>query len=151
MKTKTIIGMMLMLMALVGMSSCSSDDEVDSGLMTSEGTWNMVKASYGFGGVQEYQAGEVTISFNDKSLIVKNNKGINFLKSGTYPYKTETEQRRILTYEWVDVEYHVIVIDYTDEAWGNREVKYTYEYRDGMLVLDGGSASDGPCYYFRKP
>ena len=33
----------------------------------------------------------------------------------------------------------------------NREVKYIYGINDGMLVLDGGGASDGPCYSFKKP
>ena len=140
------------LLLTIGWSSCSKDDEVDNRLTTLDGTWNLVKASYGLVGIQEYQAGEVTITFNNKykRIVVKNDKGIDFLKSGVYPYKIETEQRRILTYEWVDVEYQVIVINYTDEVWGDREVRYIYDFSDGMLVLDGDMAADGPGYYFTR-
>lgn len=46
--------------------------------------------------------------------------------------------------------YQVVVIHYSDEVYGSRDVRYTYSFHDGMLILDSGMASDGPGYYFKK-
>lgn len=46
--------------------------------------------------------------------------------------------------------YQVVVIHYSVEASGNRDVRYIYSFHDGMLVLDSGMASDGPGYYLKK-
>ena len=146
------IGAVLLLVLGAGLGSCSNDEESEeSNPTTLDGTWHMVSAMVGEGYYrEEYQAGEVTITFDDKSknLIVENNsnKEIPFLKSGNYSYNTRTEQRRMLTYQWVDVEYNVITIQSHDF----REVKYTYRLYDGTLCLDGGMEADGPGYFFKK-
>ena len=157
-----MLWMSLLLLTLAGLSSCSSDDDeselnlkdavYESNPTTLDGTWHMVSASYGWGGTKTYQAGEVTVTFNEaeKTMKVEDKKNIHFLKSGNYPYNTTTEKSRIYTYQWVDVEYQKIVIQYSDEAFGEREVRYTYGFYDGMLCLDGGIASDGPGYYLMK-
>lgn len=150
-----LLWMCAALLLAIGLSSCSSDDDFSSDGLTGNdltGRWDIVRATYGLGGIQEYQDGELRIIFNNSSkcLTVQNN-GIPFLKSGNYLYNTQTEQRRILNNEF-DKEYqvNVIIIHYSDEVFGNQEVKYTYFFRDGMLILDGGIAYDGPGYFFEK-
>ena len=149
MKKNYYLWLCALVLTIAGLSSCSNDDDFSSNDLI--GAWVMVRATYGMLGDQEFQPGEVVIIFDGKQLIVQNNKeGAHFLKSGEYPYTTLTEQSRIMTYEWVDVTNQVIVINLYDEEWGNMENKYTYRFYDGMLVLDGGIATDGPGYFFRK-
>ena len=161
MKSK-LLWMSLLLLTLSGLGSCSSDDDeselnlktvvYESNPTTLDGTWHMVSASYGWGGTETYQAGEVTVTFNEAEKTMKvEAKNDLFLRSGSYSFKTTTEKRRIYTGQLVDAEYQVMVVQYHDEALGDREVKYTYDFHDGMLFLDGGMASDGPGYYFKKP
>lgn len=145
---KKYLFIMLSAMLMVMSAGCTGDDEIID-QRNLNGTWNMVRYALGEGYYQEeFQFGEVTITFDDKSkhLIVENNKGGFFLKSGSYSYKTSTETRRILTYEWVDVEYNVITIQFSD----GRAVSYDYRIYNGTLCFDGGMASDGPGYYFKK-
>lgn len=160
MKKSLMIWMGALLISVVGMSSCGDDESelnpqdvvYESTPTFFNGIWHMVIANYGFGCEETFQAGEVTINFNeaDNTMKVENKKNINFLKSGNYPFETITEKRRIYTYKWVDVEYQVIVIQYSDEAFGKREVRYNYSFYDGKLCLDGGMSYDGPGYYFKK-
>ena len=161
MKSK-LLWMSLLLLTLSGLGSCSSDDDeselnlktvvYESNPTTLDGTWHMVSVSYGWGGTETYQAGEVTVTFNEAEKTMKvEAKNDLFLRSGSYSFKTTTEKRRIYTGQLVDAEYQVMVVQYHDEALGDREVKYTYDFHDGMLFLDGGMASDGPGYYFKKP
>lgn len=144
-----------------GLSSCNTDGESDfntgnvnyeSNPINLNGTWHMVSASFGFGGTVEYRASEISVTFDEatKTMNVENKKNTAFLKSGSFSYEITTERRQIYTYQWVDVEYQVVVIHYSVEASGNRDVRYIYSFHDGMLVLDSGMASDGPGYYLKK-
>ena len=149
MKKNVYLWLCALALTMAGLSSCSSDDDFSSKDLM--GAWVLVRATYGMLGDQEFQPGEVVIIFDGKQLTVQNNKeGSHFLKSGKYPYTTQTEKSRIMTYEWVDVTNQVIIIHLYDEEWGNMENKYTYRFYDGMLVLDGGIATDGPGYFFRR-
>lgn len=162
MKKNCIFWMGVLFLTIAGLSSCSSDDSdsVSNGVVyesnprTLNGTWHMVSASYGFGGEEKYQPGETTVTFNEaaKTINVENKKNVRFLKSGSYPYDVTTEKRSIYTYQWVEAELQVMVIHYNDEeGYGNCNLRYFYGFQDGMLVLDGGMASDGPGFYFKKP
>lgn len=159
MKKIMFLWMSVLCLTITGLSSCSGDDDADNnGFMyesnpkSLNGTWHLVSASYGLGGTENYQGGEVSVTFNElkKTMIVDNKQNTNFLKSGNFPYEITTEKRRIYTYQWVDLEYQVITIHYTDEAYGHQNIRYIYNFHDGMLVLDGGIDADGPGYYFKK-
>ena len=164
MKQYAFLWMSALMVLAVSICSCSNDDEPESELnpksevyesnpTTFNGIWHMVSADYGMGGTKTYPAGEITVTFNEAEKTMKVEKKDNnssFLKSGNYLYTTTTEKNRIYTYQWVDVEYQVIVIQYSDEAFGQREVKYSYGFFDGMLLFDDGIAYDGPGYYFKK-
>lgn len=160
MKKSRILWICALLMLTIGMSSCSDDESESQGVnyvdnpKTLDGTWFLVKASYGFGGIKEYAPGEIAISINksNKTLSVdvqNDEQAREFLKSGTYPYTTAKETRQIFTKDWMNVEYEVMSIQVSDEL-GSHEVKYDYYFRDGMLFLDGGVAVDGPGYFFKK-
>ena len=166
MKKSNLFWFCAALMLAISMSSCSSDDETvmkiaeegDSGdtkpedkAFSLEGTWQMVKASYAFQGSEQFDAGDITITFNkNKTLTVVNNRPEHFLKSGTYPYTTTVERKRIYTYKWVEVELKHVVIETPESASGSHKTSYGYSYSDGMLILDGGMESDGPGYFFKQ-
>ena len=161
MKKSYFLWISALLILVGGISSCSNDDESETNLKevvfennptTLNGIWHMVSASFGLGGTESYQAGEITITFDEteKTMKVENRKNIHFLKNGNYTFKTTIEKSRIYTYQWVDVENQVITIQYSVDTDDFREVKYTYGIQDGILYFDGGIASDGPGYYFKK-
>ena len=154
MKRKGIFRYLPLLLLMAGalfVASCSSDDdenmEMRQHIQPLLGTWQLVSAEYGESGTQDYQAGDLTITFNDNmTLTVENNKGIILFKEGSYPYITTIEQSRILTYQWADAEYSVLVVKVSDE----REDRYIYSLHDDTLFLDGGAASDGPGFVFKR-
>jgi len=161
MRMRKYLYILMSTMLMIVSIGCSNDDEselnprdvvYESNPTTLDGIWHMVSASYGEGGTETYQAGEITVTFNEakKTMKVEDKKNIYFLKSGNYSYNTTIEKSRIYTYQWVDVEYQKIVIQYSDEAFGERKVSYTYFFYNGELILDGGVAYDGPGYYFKK-
>ena len=141
---------LLMMAGVLFVASCSSDVEnmeTRRHIQALFGTWQLVSAKYGESGTQDYQAGDLTITFNDNmTLTVENNKCILFFKEGSYPYITTIEQSRILTYQWADVEYSVLVVKVSDE----REDRYIYSLHDDTLFLDGGVVSDGPGFVFKR-
>ena len=162
MNTKRLYLFLPLLLALIlGSVGCSKDDATDvdptdeayeSNPTTLNGTWHMISASYGLGGVKSYQSGEITVTFNEaeKTMKVDDKKNIEFLKSGDYPYEITNEKSSILSKgQWIDVDNQVIVIHYNDEGH-NRENKYIYQFYNGMLVLDGGISCDGPGYFLKK-
>ena len=153
MKGKRVLRFLPLLLLLAGalfVASCSSDDEnmeMRQQVQPLLGTWQLVSAEYGESGTQDYQAGDLTITFNDNmTLTVENNKGIILFKEGSYSYITTIEQSRILTYQWADAEYSVLVVKVSDE----REDRYIYSLHDDTLFLDGGVASDGPGFVFKR-
>lgn len=158
MKRSYFLWLSALLILVGGISSCSNDDESETNLKevvyesnptTLNGTWHMVNANYSFGGTETFQAGEMTITFDEteKTMKVENRKNIRWLKSGNYSFKTITEKKRIYTYQWVDVEYQLIIIPIPNDVM---ELIYTYGIQDGMLYFDGGVASGGPGFYFKK-
>ncbi len=153
MKRKRFFKFLPLLLLVAGamfVASCSSDDEnmeMRQHVQPLLGTWQLVSAEYGESGTQDYQAGDLTITFNDNmTLTVENNKGIILFKEGSYPYITTIEQSRLLTYQWADAEYPVLVVKVSDE----REDRYIYSFHNDTLFLDGGVVSDGPGFVFKR-
>jgi hypothetical protein len=158
MKRKLTFVILLLIMA--GLNSSCSDENLDyediifeKNPTSLEGTWHLMKVSAGVSGIQEYNPGDITITFNESknTITTKANKGehADFLNNGTYHYTTSTKKYRYYTYQWVEGEASVINIDIEDDMhkW---TIEYIYRINDGGLVFDGGIANDGPGYYFKK-
>ena len=84
-KLLLLTGALLLLVAgAMFVASCSSDDEnmeMRQQVQPLLGTWQLVSAEYEESGTQDYQAGDLTITFNDNmTLTVENNKGIILFK-----------------------------------------------------------------------
>lgn len=109
---------------------------------TLDGVWHLVKASYGLAGIKEIAAGDITVHFSNNHTIQVMNKtdmseGRQFLESGNYSYEVVKSSVNIHD----NTTYTTIII-------GDRQC--VYWFRDGMLILDFGMASDGDGYFFKK-
>ena len=137
MRTKAFLWMSLLLLSLTYLSSCSDDDD---NVVKSEiiGTWYLVGASDGWGHYNEYNEGEITITFtNDGKMQVVNTR------EDQQPFATGTRQ-----YHFTDIEVSI----YTHEpkpaiSWGS--LPYSYVFRDGKLELDA-EAYDAPGYTLKR-
>jgi hypothetical protein len=147
---RVIKNMMRLMVACVFAACSSSDDELMPGApfiyeenpTTLEGTWHLVKANYGWGGIKEYPEGDIEVVFNPSTMLViqhshkddeKNTKP--FLDDGTYTYqifeaKHDGGSKRL--------------------AINGSEDGPAFCFHDGMLIIDYGMAADGPGYYFKK-
>ena len=163
MKKSSLLWISAMLMIVIGMSSCSSDDEgnvvyVEEGNVvyeeeenvvyednptTLEGTWHLVKAFFSFGGFHEVLAGDVAVDFYPNHTMQVINKSDTqerdlFITPGVYSYEIVSNQ----TNKYDGTVYTTINLDVVGSC--------TYWIKDGMLVLDFGMAFDAPGYYFKK-
>ena len=130
---RVIKNMMRLMVACVFAACSSSDDELMPGApfiyeenpTTLEGTWHLVKANYGWGGIKEYPHSHKDDEKNTKP----------FLDDGTYTYqileaKHDGGSKRL--------------------AINGSEDGPAFGFHDGMLIIDYGMAADGPGYYFKK-
>ena len=140
MRTKVFLWMSLLLLSLTCFSSCSNDEDEDNNVGKSEiiGTWYLVGASDGWGGYEEYDEGEITITFTEdgKMQIVNT-------REDQQPFATGTRQ-----YHFTDIEESI----YTHGSrpaisWGF--LPYSYVFRDGKLELDA-EAYDAPGYTLKR-
>ena len=144
---KRVIKNMMRLMVACFFAACSSsDDELMPGVpfvyeenpTTLEGTWHLVKANYGWGGIKEYPEGDIEVVFNPSTMLVINHSDSQeespFI-DGTYTYqileaKHDGGSKRL--------------------AFNGKEDGPAFGFHDGMLVIDYGMAADGPGYYLKK-
>ena len=153
MEKSKLLWLCAVLLMTIPISSCGSDDEIDNPSAL-HGHWQLERADYWFGGIKNYNVWQTTMFINtiEHVVTIRHDNGgeeSTFFPSGTYPYTTNTEYHRILTDKWVDVQYQVFIIKFSDD-YGDHECKYSYSFQDGMLYLDGGVAFDSPRYYFRR-
>ena len=139
MRKSVFLWMSLLLLTLTGLSSCSEDED-DNNVAKSEiiGTWYLVGASDGWGHHEEYNEGEITITFtkNGEMQIVNT-------REDQQPFATGTRQ-----YHFTDIEESI----YDHEprpgiSWGF--LPYSYVFRDGKLELDA-EAYDAPGYSLKR-
>lgn len=143
---RVIKNMMRLMVACVFAACSSSDDELMPGVTylyeenptTLEGTWHLVKANYGWGGIKEYPEGDIEVVFNPSTMLVINHSDSQeespFI-DGTYTYqileaKHDGGSKRL--------------------AINGSEDGPAFGFHDGMLIIDYGMAADGPGYYFKK-
>ena len=109
---------------------------------TLEGTWHLAKANFSFGGIYEFEPGDVIVYFNPNHTVQVINKSETkerkpFMDSGFYSYeiiKTETNKYDGMVFTTIDL----------------NGQQCTYWFKDGMMTLDYGMAYDAPGYFFKK-
>ena len=143
---RVIKNMMRLMVACIFAACSSSDDELMPGApfvyeenpTTLEGTWHLVKANYGWGGIKEYPEGDIEVVFNPNTMVVINHSDSQeespFI-DGTYTYqileaKYDGGAKRL--------------------AINGKEDGPAFGFHDGMLIIDYGMAADGPGYYLKK-
>ena len=161
MKRTCVLSIGILLLFAVTMNSCSNDEKdfdykdiiFEDNPTSLNGTWHLMKASYGWGGTREYDPGEITIAINESKskITVKTdtNQELYFLKDGTYQYTTSTTRYRFYTYQWVEEDVPIIIIDVKD-GFHKSGVEYTYSIKNGYLLFDACASADGYAYYFIK-
>ena len=143
---RVIKNMMRLMVACVFAACSSSDDELMPGVTylyeenptTLEGTWHLVEANYGWGGIKEYPEGDIEVVFTPNTMLVINHsdsKEESPFIDGTYTYqileaKKSGGSKRL--------------------AFNGKEDGPAFGFHDGMLVIDYGMATDGPGYFLKK-
>ena len=109
---------------------------------TLEGTWHLAKANFSFGGIYEFEPGDVTVRFfpNHVMSVINKSKTMEmkpFMDSGSYSYdiiKTETNKYDGTVFTTINL----------------NGQQCTYWFKDGMMTLDYGMTYDAPGFYFKK-
>ena len=146
MKKNFLLWIGIMLMMAVGMSSCSSDDEIEPfGDKSGEsiiGTWQLLNYSGGFTGRSvDINSGEITFTFTKDGKVNIINKGEEHFPfpTGSFNYSFVTNDRSIFTGE----KETALFID-------RGICQYLhFTYCEGILYLSE-EMYDGYCYALRK-
>ena len=149
---KRIKGILFIMLAVSLFTACSSDDnnsnpdvgayKYEDNPTMLEGTWHLAKANFSFGGIYEFEPGDVIVYFNPNHTVQVINKLETkemkpFMDSGFYSYeiiKTETNKYDGTVFTTIDI----------------NGQQCTYWFKDGMMTLDYGMAYDAPGYFFKK-
>lgn len=141
-----------MLMLTIGLGSCSSDDDdyvdvlSDSNIQKDiVGTWHLVFYGNGWGSKEEYNPGEVTITFtkDGEMKVISHRK-----ENNPFPFQTGTYQ-----YTFVEYEHSIFSEGLTTSlvigTGSYLDGYYHYSFEEGMLYLSL-EAFDGPRFTLRK-
>jgi len=152
MKKNYLLWMSVVLMMVVGMSSCSKDDEIESfddnhseGVISNEsiiGTWQLLNYNGGFSGKSvDVNPGEITFTFTKDGMVNIINKGGEHVPfpTGTFNYSFVTNDRSIFTGE----KETALFID------GGICQHFHFAYSEGILYL-AEEMYDGYCYALKK-
>lgn len=152
MKKNYLLWMSVVLMMVVGMSSCSKDDEIESfddnyskGVISNEsiiGTWQLLNFNGGFSGKSvDVNPGEITFTFTKEGKVYIINKGGEHIPfpTGTFNYSFVTIDRSIFTGE----KETALFID------EGRCQYFHFVYSEGILYLSE-EMYDGYCYALKK-
>ena len=149
MKKNFLLWMGVVLIMVIGMSSCSSDDGIESfdhnvseGVISSEniiGTWQLLKYSGGlFGRSVDINPGEITFTFTKDGKVNIINK-----RREQYPFATCTCNYSFVTND------RSIFTGEKETALSIGGGIFHYTYSEGMLCL-AEEMYDGYCYALKK-
>ena len=157
MKKKNLFWVGMLLLMLAGASSCNKDDDYNSVLELSDynnvqefndnnkenfiGTWHVLHHSSGWGINDDYDSGEVTVTFTKNGEMIVDNK-----RDDQRPFPTGT-----LTYTFVDIEQSIFTGEPRTCIYLNflSVSAYSYTFDKGFLYLSQ-EAYDGDGYTFQK-
>lgn len=147
MKKNSLLWTSALLLMLVGLCNCSKDDDYSYVTEFSNnndkenliGTWHILQYYSGWGGSEEYEAGEITVTFTKNGEMRVVNK-----REDQRPFSTGT-----WTYSFVDIERSISTIESrTCISFGYFFI-YSYTFDKGFLYLSQ-EAYDGDGYTFQK-
>ena len=148
MKKNFLLWMFAMLMLVVGMSSCSSDDDDynyvqefgdNNNKENFIGTWHLLHYSTGWGIKEDYEAGEVTVTFTKNGEMQVINK-----RDDQHPFSTGN-----MAYYFVDIEKSIFTGEPRTCISFGYFFTYSYTFDKGFLYLSQ-EAYDGDGYTFQK-
>ena len=137
----------VVLMMVVGMSSCSSDDDYsyvqefgdNNNKENFIGTWHLLHYFTGWGIQEDYEAGEVTVTFTKNGDMQVINK-----RDDQRPISTGKS-----TYSFVDIERSIFTGESRTCISFGYFFTYSYTFDKGFLYLSQ-EAYDGDGYTFQK-
>ena len=144
---KNLLWMTMFLLILVGLCNCSKDDDYSYVMDFSNnndkenliGTWHILQYYSGWGGSEEYEAGEITVTFTKNGEMKVVNK-----REDQRPFPTGTWR-----YSFVDIEKSIFTGESrTCISFGYFFI-YSYTFDKGFLYLSQ-EAYDGDGYTFQK-
>jgi protein involved in sex pheromone biosynthesis len=148
MKKSFLLWMGVVLMMVVCMSSCSSDDDDYSYVQEFGdnnnkeniiGTWHLLHYSTGWGIKEDYEAGEVTVTFTKNGELQVINK-----RDDQHPFSTGN-----MAYYFVDIEKSIFTGEPRTCISFGYFFTYSYTFDKGFLYLSQ-EAYDGDGYTFQK-
>jgi len=147
MKKKSLLWISALLLMLAGLSSCSKDDDYSYVQEFSNnndkenliGTWHILHYSNGWGMKEDYEAGEVTVTFTKNREMQVVNK-----REDQRPFATGK-----WTYSFVDIERSIFTGEPRTCISFGYFFTYSYTFDKGFLYLSQ-EAFDGDSYTFQK-
>ena len=144
MKKKRLLWLSVFLLMMAG---CSNDDDYNYVQEFSDnnnkeiliGTWHLLHYSNGWGTKENYEAGEVTVTFTKNGEMQVFNK-----RDDQRPFRTGT-----LTYSFVDIEKSIFTGEPRTCISFGFPLTYSYTFEKGFLYLSQ-EAYDGDGYTFQK-
>ena len=147
MKKKSLLWISALLLMLAGLSSCSKDDDYSYVQEFSNnndkenliGIWHILHYSNGWGMKEDYEAGEVTVTFTKNREMQVVNK-----REDQRPFATGK-----WTYSFVDIERSIFTGEPRTCISFGYFFTYSYTFDKGFLYLSQ-EAFDGDSYTFQK-
>ena len=144
---KFLFRLAAVVLILAGLSSCSKDDDYDYVQEFSNnndkenliGTWHILHYSNGWGMKEDYEAGEVTVTFTKNGEMQVVNK-----REDQRPFATGK-----WTYSFVDIERSIFTGEPRRCISFGYFFTYSYTFDKGFLYLSQ-EAFDGDSYTFQK-
>ena len=143
-----LLWMGVVLMMVIGMSSCSSDDDDynyvqefgdNNNKENFIGTWHLLHYYTGWGIKEDYEAGEVTVTFTKNGEMQVINK-----RDDQHPFSTGN-----MAYYFVDIEKSIFTGEPRTCISFSYIFTYSYTFDKGFLYLSQ-EAYDGDGYTFQK-
>ena len=145
MRKSMIFWMFAAVLTITGLTSCSDDDdfyEKDYNNYKSAivGTWYLVYHYSGWGGITDYNVGEITVTFTKKGevKVVNKREDQRPIPTSTFPYSFKKIERSIFTGE------PATVITFNDSS-----LYYSINFDNGVLYISS-EAYDGYGYALKK-
>ena len=139
------IAFLLLLTQLWVLGACSDkdgdelfDEKTENGVDVSDalswiyGSWNLSEVDMHFGGVRQMESQSIVCTFSSEKVTVKKNAdaGLLLMAEGEYDYSIDPARSTM--------------------EIGGASFTYRMDATSHSLILDSGSAVDGPVYTFHK-